>query len=129
MVAAIKQVAIFSDNDSLARIIELNMSHYPNVQSTKLTSPSARPDSQISTENFDLVVLAIGRLATDPATMLARIAPSQARRVPLLIISSEPVRADWDGEVYTLSFPFSAYDLHRQIQEILNGETAAAPAQ
>ena len=125
MVAAAKQVAIFSDNGSLARAVELNLRRYPNVQSAKLISPSAGPDGQISTDGFDLVVLAIGRLSTDLAAMLAQVSPDQARRVPLLIISSEPAWLEWNGEVYYLSFPFSARDFRRQVQEILNGETAA----
>jgi hypothetical protein len=125
MVTVTKQVAILSDNDSLARVVELNLSRYPDVQSAKLATPSARPDGQISTGGFDLVVLAIGRLTTDPGAILARISPSQARRTSLLIISSEPTWLDWNGEVYFLSFPFSATAFHHQVQEILNKKTAA----
>jgi hypothetical protein len=127
MVTDIKQVAILSDNDSLARVVEINLSRYSSVEPTKLTGPPAGPDSQTGTDGFDLVVLAIGRLTTDPAAMLAQIPPGQARRAPLLIISSEPVWPDWSGEAYYLYFPFSASSFHRQVQAILNGETAAAP--
>jgi len=127
MAADTKQVAILSDNDSLARVVELNLSRYPEVQSAKLASrSSAGPDGQISTRGFDLIVLAIGRLTTDPGAILARISPGQARRASLLIISSEPTWLDWHGEVYFLSFPFSATAFHHQIQEILDGGSVIA---
>ncbi len=119
-----KRVAIVSDSKSLARAVELNLSVYAEVECVKRTKDlSLQYGGQPPAEDLDLVILAVGLLTTDPVVLLDEMLPGWERRAPLLLISTEPPRADWEGELYCLGFPFEADELHGQIRRIL--KTAA----
>ena len=109
-----KRVAILSDSRRLARAVELNLRSYPDIECVRLGSGSQ------SSQRFDLVVLAVGLLTTDPIDLLAETLPDRGRDVPLLLISNEPSRTDWSGEIYCLDFPFNADEFHKQVKEILS---------
>jgi hypothetical protein len=115
-----KRVAIVSDSKPLARAVELNLGVYAEVECVKRTKDlSLRHGGQPLWRDLDLVILAVGLLTTDPVVLLDEMLPGWERRAPLLLISTEPPRADWEGELYCLGFPFEADEFHRQVKKIL----------
>ena len=116
-----KRVAILSDSERLARAVELNLKSYAEIECVKLAGgPSPASSGQSSWGTFDLFVLAVGLLTTDPAALLNSALLHRDCREPMLFISNEPSRIDWGGEIYFLAFPFDAAEFHRQVRGILD---------
>jgi hypothetical protein len=116
-----KSAVVLSDNDKLFRAIELNLKRYLGIEVVKLApSTPGQQGSQAEVGDFDLIVVAMSSLTSEPVVALARAALTrEIGRVPLLIISERPFRADPDNKIVHLDFPFDIDDLHYKVREIL----------
>lgn len=116
-----KSAVVLSDNDKLFRAIELNLERYLGIEVVRPAPGALRQrGSQAGVGDFDLIVVAMSSLSSEPVVALARAALTELiGQVPLLIISDRPFHADPDSKIVHLDFPFDMDDLHCKVREIL----------
>jgi DNA-binding response OmpR family regulator len=115
-----KRVLVLSDNEGLFKAIELALSNgHLEVVSFAL-SFTRQWKSEVEKAGFDLIVLAVSSLNSEPVVdvVLAALA-EQIGQVPLLIISDDPSRSDSENQIFHLDFPFDIHTLYDKVDEIL----------
>jgi hypothetical protein len=125
MNAPSKRVFVVSDNDGLARAIDLNLRAYFEAD-TILIPPSPR-ETPAGAGDCDLIIVATSSPTSEPVVALARASLTQRiGQVPLLIISDRPFDPDMDERIAHLDFPFHVSELHKAVQALLQEEPDAA---
>ena len=124
-----KRVVVLSDNDGLARAIELSLSKRLGVKVEKLGSLPKKGNRHSEVGDCDLIVVATSSPTSEPVVALAKASLTErVGQVPLLIISDRPFDPDLDARIVHLDFPFSLGELHSAVQELLPEESDAALA-
>ncbi len=116
-----KKALVLSDNDTLSRVVELNLNKLLGMQVVKL-APSTLEEQGIPAQNnnFDLIVVAISSPTGELIVSLIRAQLAERiRDVPLLIISDRLFRSDPEARVFHVDFPFRTDRFHHQVREIL----------
>lgn len=134
-----KIAVIISDNEALARALEVNLARLQGVEvsalivddSQDLFKPEEGEEERYRTwqaaRRSDLLVIAMVSLLDDPLVAMARLGLlDRVGRVPLLIISYGPSRSIPDFRIRHLAFPFKAEELLRSALEML-GMPAGGP--
>jgi DNA-binding response OmpR family regulator len=118
-----KRVLLVSDNDRLARAIELTLNESLKVQVASFWSGSpGQGENLVEANGHDLIVLALSSPTSEPIVFLRRASLiERVGQVPLLIISDRRFYADLDNQVFHLDFPFDAGDLLHKVEVILDG--------
>jgi DNA-binding response OmpR family regulator len=115
-----KRILVLSDNEGLSKAIELALSNgHLEVVSFAL-SFTRQWKSEVEKGGFDLIVLAVSSLNSEPVVdvFMAALA-EQIGQVPLLIISDGPSRSDLENQIFHLDFPFDIHALYDKVDEIL----------
>ena len=115
-----KHVLVLSDNDGLARAIEVNLCD-PYLKVTRIVlNPTGRPTNEAERGDYDLIVVALSSPANEPVVALAWASlAGRVGQVPFLIISDRPFRSDPADRIAHLYFPFDIDRLHGRVSEIL----------
>ncbi len=115
-----RQVLVLSDNDGLARVIELHLEKC-KVQVVRVSlNAVGQRENHGASDDFDLVVLALSTPGSEPGVALNKASLSeQVGRVPLLIISETPCRFAPNTKLACLSFPFEIDELCCKVVEML----------
>ena len=113
-----RTIIIISDNDKLARALELNLLSYGSTLSLKLGAPPrSLPPAAI---NPDLIIIALSAPDSEPLVALARAALGQyLGRIPVLVISDREFTTGPGESIGYLHFPFSTEALRRAVHELL----------
>jgi hypothetical protein len=120
-----KRVCIVSDNQGLARAIELNLESCTEVE-TFCISPgiSQTETAETIAGECSLIVIATSSPTSEPLVVLAKASLlGHIGQVPLIIISDRPFRPDEDRRIVHLDFPFRVDDLCKTVDELLYKET------
>lgn len=114
-----KGIVVLSDNDKLARALQLNLcAHWP-VSLGRLADPAL---PVVPAGEFGLIILALSSPASEPIVALNRAALLKyIGSVPLLIISDRPFQPSPDQLIIHLDFPFQSGALVSRVQEIMQG--------
>jgi len=116
-----KRILIVSDNDRLARFIELILGDGEWIIE-KLTLNSTPQRLEIS--EVGLIMVALSSPLNEPAAALDRVFPDyQANQSPLFVISENRMRAHQGRLVEQMDFPFDIDEFQDKIFKIL--QTAA----
>ncbi len=108
-------ILVWSDNDFLYDIIATNL------KGLCLTVKRAGPEETDQGLLVTLLIVALSSSDTQPE-VLPMIRDSLDRlsgRIPLLIISDQPFKANSATLIYHLDFPFNADELHYAVQALL----------
>jgi hypothetical protein len=125
-----KSILVLSDNDLLARAIELNLSKTWTVDVLLLTPESAvRRRSRAGVDRHaDLIVVAMSSPASEPVVALSRASLcGRIGQVPILIISDRPFDSRSDDRIIHLDFPFDINRLRGKVAEILQVDSSISP--
>lgn len=115
-----KRVLVISDDERLARAIELNLHGQLDLRVVRASAVKKAGGRRLVHSHFDLIVLAASSPASEPVVALARAAlANRIGRVPLLIVSDRPFESDPEARILHLDFPFSAGRLCDKVAEIL----------
>jgi hypothetical protein len=119
-----KRVVILSDNEMLARAVELNLCHRLGMQ---IVSPEASAMQQLAGHGsgiaLDLIVVALSSPESEPNLMLARASLlGDMGRTPLLVISNKQFKQRPDRRSAHLGFPFVPERLADKVKRILSSE-------
>jgi len=118
-----KQVLLLSDNESVAKLI----SHIGtnDIDITRfLLAPRNSSEKIMATGNFDLIILALSKYASEPIVTLAHASLLDAvGHVPILIISDKSFQSDPTTQIIHMDLPFSIDHLNAQIREMLHLQT------
>ncbi|MBN1875931.1 MAG: hypothetical protein JXA33_17035 [Anaerolineae bacterium] len=122
-----KQVLILSDNDGLARAIEVNLVQRQPVKVVCVPAGGAEPRQRVADGcAFDLIVVAMSSPVNEPLVALARASLTRCiGRVPILVISDKPFKSGLDVQILHLDFPFAIDSLNERVRAILWGDLAA----
>ena len=113
-----KKILILSDNQKLARALELNLKGRWCVVKTHLISTLEQSPAKAA--DYHLIVIALSLPSSEPVVALARASLGKhLGQIPFLIISDRPFRSAPGENIRHLNFPFSLEALHTKIQEIL----------
>ena len=128
-----KSILVLSDNDLLARAIELNLAKTWTVRVLLLTPESAvrRGSRAGGDRHADLIVVAMRSPASEPVVALSRASLcGRIGQVPILIISDRPFDSHSDDQIIHLDFPFDINRLRGKVAEILQANSRiSTPAQ
>ena len=116
-----KKALVLSDNDTLSKVVELNLNKMLGMEVVML-APSALEQQGVPAQNgnFDLIVVAISSPTGELVVTLIRTQLAERiRDVPLLIISDRLFRSDPEARVFHIDFPFSTDGFHDKVREIL----------
>ncbi|MCP4542070.1 MAG: hypothetical protein GY832_33505 [Chloroflexi bacterium] len=116
-----KKALVLSDNDTLFRVVELNLNKMLGMEVVKL-APNTLETQGIPAQNgnFDLIVVAISSPTGELVVSLIRAQLAERiRNVPLLIISDRLFRSDPEARIFHVDFPFRTDRFHDQVREIL----------
>ena len=125
-----KSILVLSDNDLLARAIELNLGKTWTVGVLLLTPESAvRRGSRAGVDRHaDLIVVAMSSPASEPVVALSRASlGGRIGQVPILIISDRPFDSRSDDRIIHLDFPFDISRLRGKVAEILQVDSSISP--
>jgi DNA-binding response OmpR family regulator len=116
-----KCVVVLSDNDLLARAIELNLNGRLNIR-VAAPAPGRVAWSEGQAGDVDLIVVALTSQTGEPLVALVRASlAGQIGQVPLLIISDRPFDARPDDQIAHLDFPFHPDELQAKVRGLLQG--------
>ena len=120
--SARKGVLVLSDDERLAKVIEVILKRdYREVVGLPLRSLQRR-EGEVKLEDFDLVVVATGSLASESVVASAMDLLAQwVGRVPMLIVSEGKLDSDPGHQIFHLDFPFDVDELAGTVDEILRG--------
>ena len=128
MSARQKRIFVVSDNDGLARAIELNLNDCFDTNTVLVvpyTSPSGR--DLATAGDCDLIIVATSSPTSEPVVALAKASlADRIGQIPLLIISDRPFDSDVDKRIAHLDFPFRVGELLKAVQRLLQEEPNAA---
>lgn len=111
-----KKILILSDDERVAKIIELVLKRDPELE-TELTRQSNRA---VATGQLSLIMLVASLPTSEPVVSLAQTAlVGHVGRTPLLIISDKPFPASPDHLIFHLNLPFDHDELQHQVQNLL----------
>ncbi len=116
-----KRVLVLSDDERLARAIELNLRHCA-VEIVRVVPDRPWQEADVAALGpIDLIVAAVSSLTTRSATI--KELAGRASHVPLLLISDRHTYTDLDRRATHLDFPFDVNDLCRRVMELLQKST------
>jgi hypothetical protein len=111
-----KKILILSDDERVARVIELVLKRSSFAE----TEIARQPNRPLETSNLSLIILVASSPASEPVVALAQAAlVEQVGRIPLLIVSDEPFQASPDHLIFHLDLPFDHDELQRQVHNLL----------
>jgi hypothetical protein len=120
-----KQVLVLSDNDGLARAIELNLRSLWAVV-RRAPSGAGQPGSPSEAGDFDLIVVAMSSPGSDLYVALTSASLDRhIGQVPMLIISEEQFHAAPNDRMVHLDFPFEIDELYDKVRETLQEQPIA----
>jgi hypothetical protein len=116
MDADLRKALILSDNDGLARAIELYLGKVKPMADGRWRIIRL---AGLQNGRVDLIVLALSSPTSDPLLALIRASLlERVGQVPLLIISDRPFHSDPDAKIFYLEFPFDADRFSAQIDRV-----------
>lgn len=111
-----KKILILSDDERVARVIELVLKHSPFAE----IELAKQPNQPLETSNLGMIILVASLPASEPVVALAQAAlVEQVGRIPLLIVSDEPFQASLEHLIFHLNLPFDHDELQRQVHNLL----------
>jgi hypothetical protein len=118
---ASKRILVLSDDDRLARAIEVNLNNPTEMEVARLAPPVFEGrESRSGINDFDLLVVAASSPNCEPVVVLAQASVAERiGQVPLLIISDRSFYPDPGTMIAHLSFPFGAEELTDKVRELL----------
>ena len=120
-----KRILVLSDNDGLARAIELSLGKRLGAEVIVLATLRVphQGEPQETIGDCDLIVVATSSPTSEPVVALARASLAQRiGRVPLLIISDRPFHSEPDDQIVHLDFPFDLDTFYERVTEIFGPE-------
>ena len=123
-----RRILVLSDNDKLSKAITWNLEQISGQEVVRQISDSTQgTGSQLTADNFDLVVVAVSAADSEPIVTLAKASAAQfVDKIPVLIVSDRPFRPDPDARITHLDFPFEPDELHDAVTDILGREEKAS---
>ncbi len=122
-----KKAVVISDNDGLARVVELNLRIRLGMDVVTYDPGSFRQRG--GDNDLDLLVLAISSPVNEPIVELSRTSlVNSIGRVPLLIISDRPFISEPDDHIVHLDFPFSIDAFEAQVRVMLSKKNHDRPS-
>jgi hypothetical protein len=119
------RTVVLCEHHILREAIELWLRHRLNIQSIQVPADALAQHTHLGADGLDLVILVA--LASTDAALLARWNAALAHvlgRVPLLVISEQPLTVDVDPAMLSyLQFPFGYDALCDKASEILAHRT------
>jgi hypothetical protein len=120
------QVLVLSDNDGVARVVELAIGQEAQT-TTLLLNPDKPANARLPSEHCALIILALSSVASEPVVALARTSLAcLVGQVPLLIISERPFLSDVQTHIHHMDFPFTISELSNLVHLILQSEMTDA---
>ena len=115
-----KRVLVLSDNNGLARVVELNLTYHLKMEVEQyVSSPALESGDKAKSDDFDLLVLAISSPVNEPVVALARASLTEkVGQIPLLIISDRPFFSEPEDQIAHLDFPFNIDTLQSKVGEM-----------
>jgi hypothetical protein len=113
-----KKILVLSDDDRLARAIELILGGW--VVEKLALSAAAQQTPQLEMSTVGLIVIALSSPANEPAAALNLISLiDQAGQNPLLIISEKRIRPRPDNLAAQMNFPFDVDEFRDKVLTLL----------
>jgi hypothetical protein len=124
------RAVVLCDHPVLREAIEVGLRHRFQVEIVQVSPGEGMEQSLPEADELDLVVLATLSPTSKPLLLLDTLSRDGGLgRVPLLMISEQPLAPPWDAEtVFHLRFPFGYDDLYKETAEILSSTYVAARA-
>lgn len=115
-----KNILVLSDDDRVARVIELVLKRDNFLGTNLVISSFEQQNGQPSITDLSLVILVASLPVSE--TMMTLNQASLADHIgsiPMLIISSETFHANPDNLIFHLKLPFDFDELHHKVQTLL----------
>ena len=115
-----KKILVLSDDNRLARAIELILGGGEWVIEKFALSFREPPQPQGNSDEAALIVVALSSPVNEPVTALNRVfLASQIAKTPLLIISEKRMHVQQSNLLVQMDFPFNVDDLRDNVWQIL----------
>jgi DNA-binding response OmpR family regulator len=123
-----RRILVLSDNDKLSKAISWNLEQVSGQEVVRqVSAPNQETADQLARDGFDLVVVAVSAVDSEPIVTLAKASAAQyADRIPVLIVSDRPFRPDPDARIAHLDFPFEPAELRDAVVKLLHREEGAS---
>jgi hypothetical protein len=130
LVAVENKIIVLSDNDGLARAIEVNLERCCRAEVVHLVGGTSGRYAGPFAGDCHLIIVALSSPASEPIVALAQASlVGRIGQVPLLIISDRPFESDPVDRIAHLDFPFDVDELCCRVQRILRDQVVADQTQ